>query len=230
MDRAIDVVSDAYYDERQTIQNHYAAVFKELSLVRQQLNRSLADNPLYEPILRAMIFIRTQTITNIGFEVKEFNQTTCDDFPISYYPSPMGGSEIARLQKDVELLDRVKEGHVYGNIFSAKSLVYVACPRKREDIPKNAAQIFPITIEQFGSYVNTIGQAITGLQTDVEANGFGDDSILEKEELFEGRQNLLEQTMRQLNQDILGPMNDWRDAYMGQPDDKSEVSRREMKL
>ncbi|MFY0658124.1 MAG: hypothetical protein JXR12_15405 [Neptunomonas phycophila] len=224
-----DVILDAYYDEKMKIQEHYAHVIRELDIVRNTLAEKLANKPEYVSILNAMVFIRIQTVTNINFEVKEFNAWTSDDIPVSYYPSGMGKSEIAKIQDDIQLLDRVVEGHVYGNIFAAKSLVYVGCPKKREDICEHATQIFPLTLEQFGNYVKTIGVAIANLQSDVqrEEEELGPTT---DQELFQLRQDCLEATMKQLNVDILGPMNDWRDAYLGGQDDKSEVSRREMKL
>lgn len=230
-----DVILDAYYDEKLKIQEHYSNVFRELDIVRDKLAASLAENEQYPSILNAMVFIRQQTVTNIGFEVKEFNQWTSSDIPVSYYPKTMMGSEIALVQKDIELLDQVKAGQVYGNIFSAKSLVYISCPHKRDDIQENATQIFPLTLEQFGQYVKTIGVAIANLQLDVqraesEAVEASLPDDLSDQEIFQLRQDCLEATMKQLNQDILGPMNDWRDEYLGEQDEKSEVSRREMKL
>ena len=214
----------AYYSEMDSIQTHYARVVSELKIVRNQIASELATNPLYDPILRAMIYIRTQTITNIGFEVKEFNQWTCDDIPVSYYPTGMGKTEIAKLQDDIKLLNRVQDGHVYGNIFAAKSLVYVADPANRADICERATQIFPLSLEQFGAYVGSIADAIVNLDNNVKAQDLLGD------EHGEARQELLQDTMRNLNVAILSPMNDWRDAYLGKEDDKSEVSRREMQL
>ena len=235
MNTDIDVIMDAYYDEKLKIQDHYANVIRELDTVRNRLAKDMADNPDYKSIINAMAFIRQQTVTNIGFEVKEFNQRTSDDIPVSYYPGGMSKSEIAKLQDDFKLLKQVEDGHVYGNIFSAKSLVYISCPRKREDIIENATWIFPLTLDQFGHYVKTIGVAIANLQLDVQR---AETELMEAtlpddvsdQQLFQLRQDCLEAMMKQLNQDILGPMNDWRDEFLGEQDDKSEVSRREMKL
>lgn len=222
-------IDDAYYSEKHNIQDHYARVISELDIVRNDLHKQCNDEPSFSTTLNALCFIRNQSITDIGFEVKEFNQWTLNDQPVAFYPTGRVSAEIAKIQDDIKLMNLVKEGSVYGNIFSAKSLVYISCPNKKEDIASNATQIFPLTLEQFQQYVTTIGNAINSLHETVQ-HAEQQLSNPSEEQLFDLRQDHLATTMKQLNQDILGPMNDWRDLYLGEQDEKSEVSRREMKL
>lgn len=236
-----DYLMDAYCQEKTNIQNHYQHVIQELDIVRNQIASAMSKDELREPILRAMTFIRTQTITNIGFEVKEFNEWTSTDIPVSYYPSGSGKAEIAKVQGDIELLDRVAEGKIFGNIFSAKSLVYIAdnTPDRGliEAITSGAAQIFPLTIEQFGAYVGVIADSIVGLDQTVKSkstvsavNQFSGQITTHSKQLDSDElQQLLEDTMRKLNVDILEPMNEWRTAFLdGVEDEMAKVSKREM--
>ncbi len=236
-----DYLMDAYCQEKTNIQEHYQRVVQELDIVKNNLAESIASRDVYEPILRAMTFIRTQTITNIGFEVKEFNQWTCTDIPVSYYPSGSGKAEIAKVQGDIELLDRVAEGKIFGNIFSAKSLVYIAdnTPDRGliEAITSGAAQIFPLTLEQFGAYVGVIADSIVTLDETVKSKSSytrsnqlsGEINTFSKQLDSEELQQLLETTMRKLNVDILEPMNEWRTAFLdGVEDEFAKVSKREM--